>query len=47
MTGDLSKWAIIEKLDLLGLSGDKYYTDSHIPIVLSSENCERHTGKLL
>ena len=44
-TGDLQHWMIVEKDELIGSSGTKYYSNQPIRILASSEQCDPYYCK--
>ena len=46
-TGDFQHWMIVEKDELIGSSGTKYYSNQPIKILASSEQCDPYYCKYL
>ena len=43
-SGSLEHWLIVDKLELLGPGGDKFYTAHPITVLISSVSCESYTA---
>ena len=40
-------WIIIDKIELAGSSGTKWYQNQAIKVIASSEQCDPHEGKII
>jgi hypothetical protein len=43
-SGDKKTWLIVEKSEIIGDTGDKFYSGQAIPIIASSISCEPYTA---
>ena len=43
-SGDLNHWLIVDKLEIIGADGDKFYTAHPIPVIISSISCDSYTA---
>ena len=44
MSGNLEHWLIVDKSEIIGDAGDKYYSNQAIPVLISSISCDRYTS---
>ena len=44
-TGDFQHWLIVDKDELIGSSGTKYYSNQPVKIKASSEQCDPYYGE--
>ena len=43
-SADLKTWLIVDKSEIIGETGDKFYSGEDIPIIASSISCEPYTA---
>ena len=43
-SGDLNYWLIVDKLEIIGADGGKFYTAQPIPVIISSISCDSYTA---
>ena len=43
-SGNLDYWLIVDKLEIIGADGDKFYTAQPITVLISSISCDSYTA---